>query len=225
MDVPAARQGAAPTWVNLRTILGLLLFCGAALVGQRMIEQSASTTLVWAAERDLPQGTLLDSDDLRPVAVNLPADLAQHHVTADMPVGGSVLGRAVLQGELLHSGWLTEAHELGEGRSMTLPVTPEHAVGGSLRSGDRIDIYATFDPGDVRARTMLLARDVTVIDVVTAGGFAIEEEALVGLTVSVSPQEAGRLAFAIRTAEIDVVRITGEAFGPSNVTVRAGDFP
>lgn len=225
MDVPAARRSAAPTWLNLRTILGLLLFCGAALVGQRIMEASAATTLMWAADRDLAQGTILQADDLRPVEVNLPADIADRYVAASVDVEGSLVGRAVLAGELLHQAWLTQAHEAGAGRSMTIPVSPEHAVGGALRSGDRIDIYATFDPGDMRARTTLLARDVALIDVVTAGGFAIDEEALIGLTVSVSPDEAARLAFAIRTGEIDVVRITGDAPDSSKTTVRVGDFP
>lgn len=225
MDVPAARQASRPTWLNLRTVLGLLLFCGAAFAGQRAIESAAATTLVWAADGDLPQGTVLSAEDVRTVEVNLPADLAAQHLAASDPVDGAILDRAVLEGELLHEGWLSDANDLGEGRSMTIPVTPEHAVGGSLRSGDRVDIYATFDPGDVRARTVLLARDVTLIDVVTAGGFAIDEEALIGLTVSVSSEEAARLAFAIRTAEIDVVRITGDGADPASTTVRAGDFP
>lgn len=225
MDVPAARRLETPVWLNGRTILGLLLFCGAVLGGQRLIESSSATTLVWAAARDLPQDATVSAGDLRPVEIRLPSDLASSYVGSGRSLVGSVVTRAIFEGELIHSGWLSDAATGGEGRSMTLPVSPEHAVGGNLRSGDRVDIYATFDPGDARARTTLLARDVQIVEVVTAGGFALDEEALVGLTVSVSPEEATRLAFAIRTAEIDVVRITGDATGASTTTVRAGDFP
>lgn len=225
MDVPAARRLETPIWLNGRTVLGLLLFCAAVLGGQRLIERSAATTLVWSAAHDLPQDALLSARDLKPVEIRLPDDLAARYMDSGISIEGSTITRAVLAGELIHSGWLSDAATGGEGRSITLPVTPEHAVGGDLRSGDRVDIYATFDPGDARARTTLLARDVQIIEVVTAGGFALEEEALVGLTVSVSPDEAARLAFAIRTAELDVVRITGDAASATTTTVRAGDFP
>lgn len=225
MDVPAARRLETPIWLNGRTVLGLLLFCAAVLGGQRLIETSAATTLVWSAAHDLPQDTVLSSQDLRPVEIRLPDDLAASYLESGVSLEGSTITRAVLAGELIHAGWLSDAASGGEGRSITLPVTPDHAVGGALRSGDRVDIYATFDPGDARARTTLLARDIQIIEVVTAGGFALDEEALVGLTVSVSPDEAARLAFAIRTAELDVVRITDGTAGATATTVRAGDFP
>lgn len=224
MDVPAARRLETPAWLNGRTILGLLLFCGSVLGGQRLIQGSVATTLVWSAAHDLPQDASLSPADLRPVEIKLPADLAGDYVDSARSIEGSVVTRAVLAGELIHAGWLSDATTGGEGRSITLPIAPEHAVGGNLRSGDRVDVYATFDPGDARARTTLLARDVQIVEVVTAGGFALDEEALVGLTVSVSPEEAGRLAFAIRTAELDIVRITGDPSGATTTTVRAGDF-
>lgn len=225
MDVPEARRASAPSWLNARTMLGLFLFCAAVLGGQRLIESSSSTTLVWAAARDLPQDATLTSQDLRPVEVRLPAEQLSQYVASSSALDGSILSRALLEGELIHSGWLVDTQTQGQGRSMTIPVAPEHAVGGDLRAGDRVDIYATFDPGDARARTTLLARDIEIVDVVTAGGFAIEEEALVGVTVSVSPVEVTRLAFAIRTGEIDLVRITADAAAPATETVRAGDFP
>ena len=224
MDVPAARRLEAPVWLNGRTILGLLLFCGSVIGGQRLIASSTATTMVWAAAHDVPQDATLTSDDLRAVEIRLPGDLSDSYIGSGQDIVGSVVTRAVLEGELVHAGWLSGSQSGGEGRSMTIPVSPEHAVGGALRSGDRVDIYATFDPGDARARTTLLARDVQIVDLVTAGGFALDEEAFVGLTVSVSPEEATRLAFAIRTAELDVVRITGNASG-TTTTVRAGDFP
>jgi Flp pilus assembly protein CpaB len=225
VDVPEARRASAPSWLNARTMLGLFLFCAAVLGGQRLIESSSATTLVWAAARDLPQDATLASADLRPVEVKLPPEQLSQYVASSDALDGSILSRALLEGELIHSGWLVDTRSQGQGRSMTIPVAPEHAVGGDLRAGDRVDIYATFDPGDARARTTLLARDIEIVDVVTAGGFAIEEEALIGVTVSVSPTEVTRLAFAIRTGEIDLVRITADAAAPATETVRAGDFP
>jgi hypothetical protein len=48
-----------------------------------------------------------------------------------------------------------------------------------------------------------------VVGVVEAGGLVLNEEAKIGITVAVSPEEATRLAFAIRTGELDVVRVVG----------------
>lgn len=107
---------------------------------------------------------------------------------------------------------------------MTIPVTPEHAVGGRLRAGDRVDVYATFDSGDDRARTSLLVRGVEVLDVVETGGLVAGEESVVGLTVAVTPSEAARLAFAIRTAELDVALVAGAAGDEGSGTVTAEDF-
>ena len=225
VDVPAARRLTNPTWLNARTVLGLLLFCGSVLGAQRLIQSSAATTLVWSAAHDLPKDSTLTSADFQPVEVRLPSDLQESYVPSSTDLAGAVLSRAVLEGELIHEGWLLSSVSSTEGRSMTIPISPEHAVGGALGTGDRVDVYATFDPGDIRARTTLLARDVEIIDVVTAGGFALDEEALIGITVAVSPEEATRLAFAIRTAELDVVRITGPAGNAATTTVRARDFP
>lgn len=225
MDVPRARTLSAPTWLNARTVLGLIIFCSSVLGGQYLIRASATTVSMWATTEDLPQGSVLGPEHLRPVEVRLPGDLQARYVPADEQITGSILGKAVLEGELVPRSWIGEKTDTSPGRAMTVPVTPEHAVGGELRAGDRVDIFATFDPGDVRARTTLLARDIEILNVVTAGGFALDEEAAVGITVAVSPDEAVRLAFAIRTGEIDVVRILGAADEPTVTTVRAGDFP
>ena len=224
LDVPRARTLTAPTWLNARTVLGLAIFCSAVLGGQYMMRASASTVLMWAAAEDLPQDTVLAAEHLLPVAVRLPEELQTNYVLSSESLSGVTLTKAVLEGELLPRGWLGEAGPTA-GRSMTIPVTPEHAVGGDLRAGDRVDVFATFDSGDARARTTLLARDVEILEVVTAGGFALDEEAPIGINVAVSSDEAARLAFAIRTAELDVVRILGGDPGASTTTIRAGDFP
>ena len=96
------------------------------------------------------------------------------------------------------------------GSSMTIPVTPEHAVGGTLRPGDVVDVYATFNAADLRARTELVVEGAEVLDVVTAGGLVVSDDSMIGVTVAIDPDAAGALAGAIRTAEIDLVRVAGD---------------
>lgn len=225
MDVSAARRIARPRWANLRTILGLALFGGALFVGQGILEGAKTTIGVWAAARDLRQDETLGAGALVRAEVKLPSDVAAAYAGAAEDLEGAVLTRPVVAGELIPRAWIATGPAASAGRSMTIPVTPEHAVGGRLRPGDRVDVYATFDSGDVRARTSVLVRAVEVLDVVETGGLVVGEESVVGLTVAVTPSEAARLAFAIRTAELDVALVSGAAEDAGETTVRAEDFP
>ncbi|HEX2295189.1 MAG TPA: Flp pilus assembly protein CpaB [Actinomycetota bacterium] len=224
MDVPSARRLARPRWLNPRTVLGLVLFAGALLVGRAVLDGAKTTVAVWAAAHDLRRDEALDAGDLVPAEVKLPADVAAAYAGAGEDLEGAVLTRPLVAGELIPRAWLATGPAAVAGRSMTIPVTPEHAVGGRLRPGDRVDVYATFDSGDVRARTSLLVREVEVLDVVSTGGLVVGEEAVVGVTVAVTPSEATRLAFAIRTAELDVALVSGAADGEGPTTVSAEDF-
>jgi Flp pilus assembly protein CpaB len=224
MDVSLARTFSRPGWLNLRTTLGLILFCLALLAGQRVMAQSASTVRVWEATRDLGPNSTLTSGDLRLADVHLSSDMLQRYAAASKAVMGSTLVRAVAAGEILPLSSLASDASAAQAKSMTLPVTPEHAVGGQLRPGDRVDIFASFDSGDVSARTTLVARSVAVIDIVNQGGFGIADGSMVGITVAVAPSDAPRLAFASRNADIDVVRVNGVDETSAGSTVRARDF-
>ena len=225
MDVPTARRLVRPRWANARTILGLVLFIAALLVGRGVLEGAKTTVAVWAAAEDLRQDEPLEATKLVRAEVKLPADVAAAYAGADEDLAGAVLTRPVVAGELIPRAWIASGAAAVAGRSMTIPVSPEHAVGGMLRAGDRVDVFATFDAGGAQARTSVLVRGVEVLDVVEAGGLVVGEEAVVGLTVAVTPSEAARLAFAIRTAELDVALVAGAAEDPGPATVRAGDFP
>lgn len=225
MEVPSARRLARPRWANLRTILGLVLFAAALLIGRGILEGAKTTVEVWAAAQDLRQDETIDGDELVPAEVKLPADVAAAYAAVTEDLEGGVLTRPLVAGELVPKAWIASGPSATAGRSMTIPVTPEHAVGGQLRAGDRVDVFATFDSGDLRARTTVLVRGVEVLDVVETGGLVVGEESVVGLTVAVTPPEAARLAFAIRTAELDVALVSGAAEEEGAATVRAEDFP
>lgn len=226
MDVARARRVGRPAWVNLRTVLGLLLFGVALLAGNRLLAVEAESQEIWVATRDLAEGTVLAPGDVEPAAVDLPARVAPAYAPATVPVLGDVLTRPLRAGELVSAGWLASSNDSGSARSITIPVEAAHAVGGALQPGDRVDVFVTFDPENVRARTLLVARAVEVQSVVKTSGVAFGETALVGLTLSVSPEQASRLAFAIRAGLIDIARVDGSATAASKTaTVRAGDFP
>ena len=173
----------------------LLLFGLAFLGGQRILAAGNSRVALWAAAHDLPQGAVISGDDLRVVEADLPADLLGGYVVASRPVEGAVLGRPVRTGELLPASWVMDDESgTGLGRSMAIPLPPESPVLPSLRPGDRVDVFATFDAGDVRAKTTLVARGVDVVDV------------------------------AIRNGQVDIVRMDDGRETAAGTTVQAGDF-
>ncbi len=208
-DVPVARQAPRLAWINGRLVLGVLLLSVAFVAGQRLLAESARTTGVWAAARDLARGSRLEAGDLELAHVRLPPDVLGSYLSASRKPEGATLGRAVRAGELIPAQSIAADGSLPSARSMTIPVTPEHAVGGALRPGDRVDVFATFGEGAESARTRLLVGDVEILEVLTGGGLVGGEESLIGVTVSVTPQQAARLAFAVRSGEIDLARHDG----------------
>jgi Flp pilus assembly protein CpaB len=194
--------------MNGRTLLGLLIFSAALFGGQRVMQDAQNTVAVWAAARDVPEGAVITASDLRVADVRLPDDLLARYALSSTPLDGAVATRSIATGELFSTAWVAGDAELESGRMISIPLQPEHAVGGSLRVGDRIDILATFDAGDARARTVVLAQAIEVRDVVLAQG-VIDDPGQIGVTVSVDASQSARIAFAIRNSEIDVVRVTG----------------
>lgn len=207
IDVARARRLEAPTWINIRTILGLILFLIAFLSGQRLLATADETVGVWAAARDLPSGEMVTAADLDQVQVQMPAELLSLYATSLARLEGTKLLHPVRAGELVALESVGSAGPTDAGRSITIPVTPDHAVGATLRVGDRIDVFATFDADDVRARTVIVVRGAEIVGTVASGGLITGEEATVGVTVAATPQEAARLAFAIRSGDIDIARI------------------
>jgi Flp pilus assembly protein CpaB len=226
LDVAEARRVARPGWINLRTVLGLLLFSAALLGGNRLLAAAKETQSVWVAARDIAQDAVLGPGDVEAAEVKLPAGVTATYMSATASLYGEVVTRPLRAGEIIPGTALARSTDPSAARSITIPVEPEHAVGGVLQPGDRVDVLVTFDPENVRARTVLLARAVEVLDVVETGSVAFGEGALVGLTVGVTPEQAPRLAFAVRTGVVDVARVDGSPSGAAkSSTVRFGDLP
>ena len=216
MDFSVARQVPRLSWINGRLVLGVLLLSVAFVAGQRLLAESARTTGVWAAARDLARGSRLDAGDLELAQVKLPAEVLGRYLPAGRKPEGATLGRSLRAGELIPAQSVASERALASTRSITIPVAPEHAVGGALRPGDRVDVFATFGQGEGNARTRLLVADVEIAEVLSGGGLVSGEESLVGVTVSVTPQQAARLAYAIRSGEIDLARLDGAVQVPGH---------
>ncbi len=198
-----------------RVVTGIVLAAVSLLVGLRLAAPPEAATRVYAAAADLEAGHVLDRGDLTVVEVRGPRRtlgglaLAEHG-----PPAGRVISSP------LRSGGLVSLDALGgapaPGREITIPVTADHALGGGVRVGERLDVFATFDKGTDAARTVVVARQATVRSVTRSDGlFGQHDGEVTSITVSVQPEAAIALAFAARNAELDVVRAEGEARGPA----------
>lgn len=224
MDVRVAERAGRPGWLNRRTILGAVLFL-VSLVGARLaVTASTATVAMWAITEDLPAGSVLTEDATRIERVHLPPSLQQSYLLASRPLDDLVIERPMKAGELVPIAWVSARAATIASRSVTVPVDPEHAVGGRIGPGDRIDILATMNSGDDRARTVTVVGEAEVVGIVTSGGLVMGERALVGITVNVSAEDAQRVAFAARTAEIDVVRVDFPSDIPAPGAVTRADL-
>jgi Flp pilus assembly protein CpaB len=212
-----------PAWANLRTSLGLLLFCVALIWGQRVITGAQETVRVWVAARDLPADSVLAEGDLRLEEVRLPDELLGSYVGAGTEVEGRWLARPVMTGEMVaHSSVLDAADESG-GRTMTLTAEALGQSAAGIQLGDRVDVIATFDAGDARSKTVPVVRNAEVARVVTTSGFG-EGSEVAGLTIEVPDELVGMLAFARHNAALDVVEVDGGSATEQGWSVTRDDF-
>lgn len=196
--------------VDLRVVTGILLVAVSVIGGLRLGRAPAAATPVFVAATDLDAGHVLTRADLDSVELRAPASLIRtlEPVRSGPPVG-RVLRTAVRGGAPLSADVLGPVAPAG--RDLTVPVTPEHALGGAVRAGDRVDVLATFDKGTDVARTLTVAQDATVRRVTQSEGlFGQHDGALTSVTVTVDPDAAVALAFAARNGDLDIVRSRGE---------------
>ena len=164
-------------------------------------------------------GQPLTADALRYEPLGIGRSLQASLVTEAAAAGGSdwVAVRDLQVGDvLLRSDLRSSATPDGQ-RAMSIPVDPAHAAGGALRAGDRVDV---IDVSEDRTAYVLTGAEVLAVTgggtggLGGVGGFSI--------TVAVDADAALRLAVAIRSESVDVVRSTG-ATPASAVPLGTGD--
>lgn len=222
IEVPQARRLERPRWVNARTVAGLLLFSVSMIAGQWSLGAGEAPARFWAASGDILPGESLESQHLVAIEADLPPDAAQLYALGSTEITGAYVTSRISAGQLIPLDAVTEAPPAGS-RQMTVPVEPEHAVGGDLRPGDVVDILVTLEAGRTTARTSVLISGAEVLGIVDAGGAFGAAGQPVGVTIAVSADDAPKLALAVRTGAIDIVRAVGsESSAPGEVT--AGDL-
>lgn len=170
-------------------------------------------------ERDASVPVLVAARALEPGARLGPGDLSVAQIGAETPLLDALLPA----GDERAHGWLVP-HGLAAGepvrlsdlrpptwaggrRAMSVPVEAEHAVGGALRSGDRVDVVGVADG---TASWVVLGAEVLDVPDEDPGG-GLGGVTAYAVTITVTEAQALRLALALREGQVEVVRSTGAA--------------
>jgi hypothetical protein len=159
---PQPRRINAPSWLDLRLVLGTVLVLTSIAVGALVVSRARDTHSAVVVTRDLATGTVLTADDLAIKQVQLPGDGRGLYVATVPAAVHRELNRAVSKGELLPAAAI---QAVPAGTTLTVPLDPGAAP--DLRAGQHIEVWVSTPSC---ASTVLLA-DVTVQAVhVDSGG-------------------------------------------------------
>ncbi|GAA5161081.1 SAF domain-containing protein [Ornithinimicrobium tianjinense] len=135
-----ARRLEAPSWRDLRLVVGALLVLLSVAGGTRLVASLDDTTPVYAAARDLLPGQPVREGDLVPVDVRL-GDTAVSYVDGTSPVQpGTHLVRPVAAGELVPAAALGTARQALD-KTVSVPV--DAVAARSLVQGSVVDVWVS----------------------------------------------------------------------------------
>lgn len=170
------------------------------------LQDRTATVQVAVADRPISAGSTFSTDNVRTVEIAGDfeglASLVQQSQLQSFE--GWVVERFVPEGGLIDVSMLVEPGAPTGLRSMSIPVEVEHAAGGTIGTGDRIDIISVVD-GAARYVTT----DVEVLGVSETESGSFGAAGSYHIVVAVDAEQALELAQAIKAASIEIVRSTG----------------
>lgn len=235
---PRASRLATPGWLDGRLVLGVLLVLVSVVVGARVLSAADRSTLVYAVNKDLTAGSVLQPQDLVPVRVRLFESAGQYVAVGDRLPTGYVVRRAVGNGELLPLAALYPADEQVDYREVTVPVEVGH-LPPRLPANVQVDVWVTPEAADqqppaappgaepatsseLRLRgAQLVLQGVTVLDVDADGG-SFRGSTTIPVVLQVRPREVAALVSAMSLGRIDVVRVPRGVEGGGRLDPAAG---
>ena len=169
------------------------------------------TVLVAVSRGEIPAGAEITAANVRWVELAADSPLLRSMVGRERLASEKwVAARRLAASEPLTRDALRTAAAPSALRAMSIPIGPEHAVGGALRAGDRVDVIDVQDTA--------IAYVLQNVEVLAVGGGGGRGLGSVGanfhVTVAVDDEGALRLAYALADGKLEVVRSTGA--GPAD---------
>jgi pilus assembly protein CpaB len=171
----------------------------AVVLNFAFLRSQQHTVDVAVADVDLVAGSLLNAADVTFTPVHVEESVQQGLVsTADLDPG-MVVVRTIPAGTLLSKADL--ATRSNGKRAMSIPIDREHAVGGLLERGDRVDVVAS-DSGT--ARYVLVGAEV--LSVSDASGALGTDYSV---TLALDADGVLAVAAAMSEGSLEIIRSTG----------------
>lgn len=206
-------QVRAASLVAGRLSAGHVLMLVSGLIGAAatysVLRSADHTVAVVVARHDLRSGDRLAASDLATGRVAADSTLLEHFVRVDERaalIGRILVAPATAGAPMRREDVRATAASDGK-RAVSFAVPFERAVGGELDVGDRVDVLAVDRDGNVGYALV----DAEILDRVQAdtGAPIRGGSGDLTLTVAVDASGARRLAAAVHTGDVTVVRSTG----------------
>lgn len=177
-----------------------------ALLSLAVLRASDHRIEVAVAASDLRPGTTVSRDSFRFTRVAMDSHALSRMVRpGDVhALEGSVVAMEIREGEPVTRSALLRPAAPARQRSLSIPVTPERAVGGDLEAGDRIDVLST-DPES----SGLVVAGLRVLDIKRSGGALSGGDDKLAVVVALQAAEAERLAPVLGGDKFVLVLSTG----------------
>ena len=218
--------GKRPWWSRASAAQIFMIVAGilAFIANLAILRARDDVVLIAVAATDINAGVAIqESAHVDYVELNGSDEVLAPLITADEVAGvtGYILSSPMQAGEMFVQSELVESVNPIDQRAIALSVGRDHAVGGDVSVGDRVDVIWVDD--DV-ARYVVTG--VEVIDTTnnerTGGAFSGSQA--FSITVAVDDVQALKLAEALNSGQIEVVRSTGaDAPTADRLPEEAGD--
>lgn len=194
--------------VKLGHIVMALAAIFALVFNIAVLRGNQATAEVAVAAGDIRAGTTLTMAHL--AVAEVPADdlLSSRFVSGDSleSAVGKLTTRSIADGDpVLESDLLAVDNRDGL-RAMSIPIEQSQAVAGQLSAGDSVDIVMVFE-----GVATYIATGIEVLDVPGSDSNALGASTGYAPTVAVDAAQALRIAAALDTGEVHIVRSTGSA--------------
>lgn len=201
------RRLTTPRWLDPRIVGGVLLLVAAVVIGAKVVAASSQTAPIWSATRPLAVGTVVGTEDVEMVEVNL-GGTGDHYVGAASDPVGRVVSVALRPGELVPAVALGDPPS---GRVVVVPV-PADKFPPDVGHGSVIDLYLSaesLDAGVTTVTTDLLQAGLTVQSVTapSTGGLSGAAATRYQVALRVDAGTAERLVRRIPQGEAVVVLV------------------
>jgi hypothetical protein len=204
---PSPRRIAAPSWLDLRLVLGVLLVLASVLIGAKVVSGARQTYPRVTVRHELAAGAVVGAGDLRLAQVQLPDHGKGVYLSRVDDAVGKRLSRPVSAGELLPASALDTVKAQ---TTVTVPLASGSAP--QLHKGQRIELWVST----AKCSSLVLLPDVTVQAVHgdSGGSFGSGSDGQ-DVVISVPPDLAERVVTALAIEEVRLR--AGVLAGPTGI--------